>query len=498
MVRSSRSIQRTLLQILFIIPALIALVFLFAVITVHDLTESQAKFARVMGQLQHTTDLITSLEAVNTAALGAGYITPDLSNRYAAIDKALEDVKRILPERDEPLFYYRTLSAMFDYSRAQTALLMSSDLPAEKVFESRSFLRNLYSFLVRHAQQLTISVMSAETELQTERIIQINRSLLRSFILILGVELTGLLLIIVLVRRIHATLHHVIDYAAGLARREWDLPDIEYYGYEDLRPVVDAFNRMKHSIVDHITDIEEKRRLEGEVNRQAIALLEQGKLLRESQLVALQSQMNPHFLFNTLNVISRTAGQNRPEETVELIQAMSGILRFNLQNLRRLVSLGEELESVEAYVLIQQHRFADNLEIRLEIPEDVPLDTVIPPMVIQPLIENAIQHGLDGKLFNRRVVCRVENLINGQIHISVEDNGSGISDEIMGALRAENTGGPADEIVHEKKEKIGLKSVIRRINLAFGERGAVEIQSEPGVFTRVSLMVPSSGEVHAV
>ena len=494
MARSSRSIQRTLLQILFIIPVLIGLVFLFAVVTVRDLTRSQAEFARVMGHLQRTTYLITSLEAVNTSALEAGYITTELSDCYAAIDTALSDVHKLLPERDEPLFYYRTLSAMFDYCRSQTRQLMASTLPAEQVFESRSFLRSLYSFLVRHAQQLAISVMAVETEVQTERIIQVNQSLLRSFILVLAVELTGLLLIIILVRRIHATLHHVTAYAAGLARREWDLPDIEYYGYEDLRPVADAFNRMKHSIVTHIQEMEEKHRLEGEVNSQAIALLEQGKLLKESQLFALQSQMNPHFLFNTLNVIARTAGQNKPEETVELIQAMSGILRFNLQNLRRLVSLKQELEAVEAYILIQQHRFAEELEISMEIAPDVPLGIPIPPMVIQPLIENAIQHGLDGKLFNRQVRCRIFTGRQEIVHISVEDNGAGISEEKLEEILSQAAeGSPAGE-----KEGIGLKSVMRRINLAFAGEGSVQVESGQGLYTRVTITVPAGGDGNAL
>ena len=488
MSQSRRSIQRTLLQVVFIIPALIGLVFFFAVVSVRELSRSQSDFARVMGQLQETADLITSLEAVNTSALDQGRMSPELSQLYKRIGESLKEIHGFLPEKDAPLVYYRTLSAMFDHYRTESKSLIEHDVPADRIIEGRTFLRGLYSFMVRHVQQLAISVMSIETKRQTEQTLAANQSMIRSFILVFAVEFAGLVIIILLVRRIYATIHHVADYAGGLARKEWDLPDIEHYGYEDLRPVVDAFNEMKHSIVTHIAEMEEKHRLEAELNRQSLTLLEQRKLLRESQLFALQSQMNPHFLFNTLNVIAKTAQQKRSDETVELIQAMSEILRFNLQNLHRLVPLRDELESVRAYILIQQRRFAEGLSISMEVDDDVPQDILVPPMIIQPLIENAIQHGLNGKLFNRCLWGRIFCDGPERVGIGIEDNGSGIAEDLLKTLNQFADGGDTFAEV----EKIGLRSVIRRINLAFGSAGGVRIESEPGVFTRITLSLPTS------
>ena len=250
--------------------------------------------------------------------------------------------------------------------------------------------------------------------------------------------------------------------------------------------MVTAFNEMKRSLSTHISQLEEKHRLEEEINRQSVVLLEQGKLLRESQLYALQSQINPHFLFNTLNVIARTARNGKPRETIELIQATSEILRFSLKNLHRLVPLREELGSAQAYVFIQQRRFAGELDISMEVDDDVPRDILVPPMIIQPLIENSIQHGLTGKLFNRTVWGRVSRNDKHQVRIAIEDNGAGMPSDLVEEFNSLSS--ISDPLI--KAEKVGLRSVVRRIALAFGDDGCVRIESEPGVFTRVTLTVP--------
>ena len=488
MFQPRHSIQRTLLQVLIIILVLIALVFSFAVVTLEELGRSQSDFAGIISRLQTSVELVTSLQAPNTRALDSGAMSPELAKLYERVDESLASIQDFLPASDNPLFYYRTLVTMFDYYRQETLSLIKGRIPPQQIVGDRSYLRALYSYMVRRAQQLTISIISVEMERQTAHVMAANRSTLHSFALVIFVEACGLVIAILLIRRINLTIHHLADYAGSLARKDWDIPDLEYSGYEDLQPVVDAFNGMKHSMVSHITEMEGKHRLEAEISRQSIALLEQGKLLRESQLVALQSQMNPHFLFNTLNVIARTALGDEPEETVALIQAMSEILRFNLQNLRHLVPLREELESVQGYILIQQRRFADSLAISMQVEEDVPLDILVPPMIIQPLIENAIQHGLDGKLFNRCLWGRVFRGDPGQVGVSIEDNGAGMPRQLVESL---NEFARAQDSSMEA-ERIGLRSVIRRIGLAFGDKGRVRIESQVGVFTRVTLLLPET------
>lgn len=488
MKHAGRSIQRTLLYVLFIAPTLIGTVFALSVVTIRHLSRDQSQFAHDMSLVQHTSELVTSLGPMQTMALNKDQMTGQLSAMYRRIDHSLSAIRRFLPDTDSPLFYFRTLSNMFDYYRQQSNALIDHRVPDDEVFQDRDFLNSLHAYMVRYAQRLAISVMATETRRQTGEIMAANHSTIVSFIIVFAVEVCGLAVIVLLIRRIYLTIHHLEEYAGGLARREWDLPDIEHYGYSDLRPVVTAFNEMKRSLVRHISQLEEKHRLEEEISRQSVVLLEQGKLLRESQLYALQSQINPHFLFNTLNVIARTALKERPEETVELIQATSEILRFSLKNLRRLVPLQDELESVEAYVLIQQRRFAGELDISMEVGNDVPRDILVPPLIIQPLIENSIRHGLDGKLFNRSVWGRVFRNGRRQVEITIEDNGVGIPADLLEKLNSlSNMSDPLIEA-----EKVGIRSVIRRIALAFGEHGHVCIDSEPGAFTRVTLTFPES------
>ncbi|WP_319559196.1 sensor histidine kinase [Marispirochaeta sp.] len=480
---SHRSIQRSLVQVIILIPLLIGLVFIIAFSTTRDLSRGQSRFASMMNRLQTNAELITSLDAVNTSSVSRNRITPEYNQLRVEIMDSIHRLESIIPDADEPRFYFRTLQAMIEHYYSESDCLLNEDLNPAEVFQTRAFLRNLHPYMLRHAQQLALTVMSIETDRQTIHIDSANRSMLQSFLLILLVEIIGMVLIFFLIRRIYGTIHHVAEYAGGLARRQWDLPDLKHYGYSDMRPIVDAFNAMKHSISTHISEIEEKHRLEAALNQKSLELLEQGKLLRESQLFALQSQMNPHFLFNTLNVIAKTALAQRPNETVELIQAMSEILRFNLQNIRRMVTLEEELNTVRAYILIQKRRFAEELEIDLEIDPAVPINTPVPPMIIQPLLENAILHGLDGKLFNRKAKIQVK-LENEYVVVVTEDNGQGIRPKhVKELLTAARSSRP-------EREKMGIASVIRRVDLAYQGRGRVSIESDPGVFTRVSISVP--------
>jgi len=492
MVRFHPSIQRTLIWVLVIILLLIVIVFFFSFKLVRNLNRSQSEFASVMNQLQNNVDLISSLGNLNTASISQGEISENQKKLEEELDNVLINIYRNIPNEDDPLFYYRTLLAMLEFYKRETRRLLKGPIISDEIFKISTFLRDLHPFMINHAQQLAISIMAIETERQSVQAEIANSSMIRSFILILIMELIGFALIVLLVRRIYATIHHVAGYAGGLARHKWHLPDLQHYGYSDLQPVVKAFNNMKHSIADHIAEMEEKHRIEAAFNQQSIELMEQKKLLRESQLFALQSQMNPHFLFNTLNVIAKNVSKDKPEETVELIHAMSNILRFNLHNIRRLVPLKEEIEAVQSYILIQQHRFAEEITISLDIADPVPQEVLVPPMIIQPLIENSILHGLEGKLFNRQVKVTV-SLDKNFVYIVTEDNGRGISPQQIQKLFQ------SSEKENAKHDKIGIANVMRRIELAFQGKGKVNIDSEMGIYTRISIVIPAhEGELNSV
>ncbi len=205
-------------------------------------------------------------------------------------------------------------------------------------------------------------------------------------------------------------------------------------------------------------------------------LKEQESLVLKARFEALRSQINPHFLFNTLNSIASSIRSN-PDRAREIIVKLSRILRRLLSNDQDFVPLREELEFIDAYLDIEVIRFGrDKLRIHKAI-DDGALDVLVPAMMLQPLVENAIRHGLAPKLDGGRIVLRAMRNGHGT-RVEVEDNGVGISNERAGEAMGRG---------------IGISNVNERLQVAFGPEVRLYIDSRPGVGTRVWADIPESG-----
>jgi len=208
-------------------------------------------------------------------------------------------------------------------------------------------------------------------------------------------------------------------------------------------------------------------------------LEEQSRLLLEARLDALQRQINPHFLFNTLNSIASLV-RSRPELARELIVKLGNILRALLRERDAFVPLGEELAFTDDYVDIEVVRFGEKLRVVKQIAEDT-LEFVVPSMLLQPLIENSIKHGLEPRISGGTVTLR-SRLEGSRLVIEVEDDGVGVE---PGREVTE----PVSGLVREGSG-IGLRNVRERMQVLYGDEATVEMVSRPGRGTRVRLSMP--------
>lgn len=225
-----------------------------------------------------------------------------------------------------------------------------------------------------------------------------------------------------------------------------------------------------------------QRQLTHEV--QAKADLE--NLLRAAELKALQSQVNPHFLFNTLNTIARMALLEGATKTQGVVYALADILRSNLRDLDRLRQLKEEVRTIQDYLHIQHMRFSDRIQAFIDIQAGL-MDALIPPLILQPLVENAIIHGLEGRASGGEIHLKGRLAENqADMWIEVIDTGTGIpSDQLW-------------EIFQEKKNKLakghttglGILNVHKRIQHFFGSQYGLTMDSTPGRGTKVSIYLP--------
>lgn len=222
--------------------------------------------------------------------------------------------------------------------------------------------------------------------------------------------------------------------------------------------------------------------------------LEKDRLVKELELQALQSQIQPHFLFNTLNVLSKLALLEGAEKTSDLIVSMSNLLRYNLSRLDQPVTLEDELDHVKEYIAIQQARFRDRVRFEMEI-DNSSLSASIPALTIQPLVENAFLHGIERMEQGAMIRIAVQRDTGG-ICLAVEDNGVGMSEDVRQRLL--HLEGPAIGEASEQMKKpstgLGTKNVFKRLQLFYGRNDLVDIQSKPGEGTRILIRIPDGKE----
>ncbi len=201
-------------------------------------------------------------------------------------------------------------------------------------------------------------------------------------------------------------------------------------------------------------------------------LQEQQRLLMQARLDALTSQINPHFLFNTLNSVSSLIRTN-PHQAREVLYQLSNILRRLLRKHDNFSSLREELKFVDDYLSIEVVRFGDKLKFRKDV-ETAALDMQLPSMLLQPLIENCIKHGLSSKIEGGSITLRAAR-VDQRLHLVIEDDGVGIPEAEMATLL---------------ERGIGVSNVNERLKVLFGADYRMWIDSKPGQGTRIEIEVP--------
>jgi len=204
-------------------------------------------------------------------------------------------------------------------------------------------------------------------------------------------------------------------------------------------------------------------------------LQEQEKLLLAARVAALASQINPHFLFNTLTSISSLI-RSQPETARTLIVKLSGLLRRLLRSQEHFVTLREELEAIDEYLDIEAVRFGPKLTIEKSI-DPASLDVVVPSMLLQPLVENSIKHGLSPKIGEGRILIR-STRHDGHSIIDIIDNGVGVTHkQAEGAALTPGSG-------------IGLQNVNERLRVIYGANYQLQLDSVPGEGTCARIVIP--------
>lgn len=234
------------------------------------------------------------------------------------------------------------------------------------------------------------------------------------------------------------------------------------------------FNALVRSVHDLVQEVQETNHQKN--------LVEQRQ--SEMKFKMLASQIHPHFLFNSLESIRMEAHIRRQDDIADAVWLLSTLLRSSLEAGNSNIPLREEIERVRCYLEMQKFRYEDRLEYRLTVDPDLE-GMLVPPLIIQPLVENSVLHGLDNREEGAVITVDVKKMPKGA-RVQVCDNGAGFSAERLADIRTELAGS-----VHEQESKrIGLRNVNDRLVLLYGESSVLSIESELGTGTTITFFIP--------
>ncbi len=228
----------------------------------------------------------------------------------------------------------------------------------------------------------------------------------------------------------------------------------------------------------------------GRLKQQIDKNAEQEKQRRRTMLALLQAQMNPHFLYNTLDTIIWLIESGEINEAVTMISSLSNYFRFSLSRGQNVITLEEEQQHIRSYLEIQQMRYRDMMEYEIDIPDELKC-YILPKLTLQPLVENALYHGI--KISRRKGFIHVTGRAQGSyLILEVTDDGFGMQKERLDAVRA--------SLVTDSREGFGLRTVHQRIQILFGKEYGLTIDGAPDAGTKVIVTMPmkkNDGEMKA-
>ncbi len=435
----------------------------------------------------------TLVEALETESLVFGDYTKgnitrnELDKAMASTDKAVRglqrDYERIGNERlawtqkiDRSFTVYRRECAAYFAMPQGTPELLSKQY---EIFQMQDYLKNYGSILVSLTGK-------AVNDFYSQRF-----PLLFFFpAIILAVAAVLISVLIKTANTMSKTLVEPIDKlveaSKKIAANDIYIDDVVVENKDEMGDLVDAFNTMKLATWNYITTLKENREVLAKLHAEEMKKADMENRLVRMKYEVLRNQINPHFLFNTLTMISGMAVLEEAQTTDRMIKALSTLLRYILRTDDNEISLEQELTVIKDYMYLQQMRFGDRIKCEIDCDERL-FKAVVPTFVLQPIIENSIIHGLSGKeeggFIRIHVFIVDEDDDNRMLCISVSDTGVGISEAKLADIRSEMADGGLG------RNAIGISNIYNRLRLLYGDAN-LEMDSIPGEGTITRFRIP--------
>jgi two-component system, LytTR family, sensor kinase len=367
-----------------------------------------------------------------------------------------------------------------NYTQKRDSVLVMSESNAGYIKELYK-VYELQSYLQEYARILMLNTLDDGKAVYVSKVRSIRQ-------LPVAIIITGILLISVMIslssemnRTMISPIMKLVNISKKIEANNFFTEDVEVDNQDEMGELVKAFNKMKYATGQYITALEEKRKMLDLLHKEELEIIEAEKNLETANLELLKSQINPHFLFNTLNVIGGMAKLEDADTTERMIKALSTIFRYNLKNQQNEVLLSQEIKVVKDYMYLQQMRFGSRIDFNIKCNLDM-ATVIVPTFTFQPLVENAIIHGISKKEEGGKIGIYIK-MKEQDLIISIVDTGVGMTKEELGDIRGAFKKGQTGKL------GIGLGNIYKRVHGMY-DKGEIEVFSKKNAGTIVRLVIP--------
>jgi sensor histidine kinase YesM len=414
----------------------------------------------------------------------------------ASLDSITEAAKDLSPAPDEPqeaFFEGRAARRGIEaWAPAVGSALSAREAELPGAYEAYRRADRIAAYVDGYLGRLLSISMASGTARYAESVARAedNRRLA-----IVGLAAAGVLALIfaaLFAQSIAAPVRRLAEAADRMASGDLEVEPVEVGTRDEVAVLARDFNAMSSNIRALVEGLKEKAELERLLHDESLARISMGRALREAQFMNLQDQIRPHFLFNALNTIARSALLEGAPETELLAQSLGKLMRYSLADGSSFVTVGEELATLRDYLAFQSIRFGSRLawEVRSE-PEAESLR--VPRFTLQPIVENAVRHGIEPKVEGGRVVVSARRL-RDRVRLIVADSGVGMDPSLLAQIRAAASGAApqAHAVPGEGGPGIGMANLELRLAYRYAGRAGLAIASRPGRGTVIRISLPAS------
>lgn len=372
---------------------------------------------------------------------------------------------------------------------AQEAVNAKQNKDADIYIAKYTEANNIIGYIKNFINRLNLNRFDDNTDQFLNLSDNISNLITANIILIIAVVVLNIFVIFYIAYSMTNPIIKLANSAEEISTGNFETEDVVVTGNDnELKVMAEAFNTMKHSIREYIEELHDMAETETQLMDEQMRNLQMKSLLDNAELKSLQSQINPHFLFNTLNAGVQLAIMEDADRTAAFMEDVAKIFRYNVQSLDRVVTVRDELAALKAYGNMFEVRYGGRIKMIYDISDDC-LDAMVPPLIIQPLVENSAIHGL-GEKESGGTIAVTGRRVNETVYLTVMDDGVGIDEETISRILQEDINIKGNTHKSGHTTGIGTKNVIHRLRLFFKSDDVIEITSRLGQMTNITLKIP--------